>query len=152
MSHHLIQHFIIKVVHMHHNLQRNTYNRHEHLHVYVFPGRRYWRVISDQFIGSHKFSPTLMDSCCSERWVLSFLPLFDLVRTQKWFGVTKMTSFTSLLSGFTVWSLTLWMLQPVAIHIVEVATLKLPLAVVGHRNWDERVHTVEGPLVNRKST
>lgn len=45
-------------------------------------------------------------------------------------------------------SLTLWMLQPVAVHVVEVTTFKLLLTVVGYWHWDEWVHAVKPPLVS----
>lgn len=53
-------------------------------------------------------------------------------------------------------SLTLRMLQPVAVLVVEVTTLKLLLAVVWHQHRDEWVHAVKPPLMskttkNRKS-
>lgn len=41
------------------------------------------------------------------------------------------------------------MLQPLAVHIIEVTALKLLLAVVGHRHRDERVHAVKPPLMRK---
>lgn len=49
-------------------------------------------------------------------------------------------------------SLTLWVLQPVAVHIVEATALKLLLAVVGHRNWNEWIHAVKPPLMMKTQT
>lgn len=46
-------------------------------------------------------------------------------------------------------ALTLRMLQPATVRVVEVATLKLLFTIVGHRHWDERVHAVEAPLESK---
>lgn len=42
---------------------------------------------------------------------------------------------------------TLWVLQPVAVQVVEVTALKLLLTVVGHRHRDEWVHDVKALLL-----
>lgn len=42
---------------------------------------------------------------------------------------------------------TLWMLQPVAVNVVQVTTLKLLLAVVWHWHGDEGVHVVKALLI-----
>lgn len=48
--------------------------------------------------------------------------------------------------------LTLWMLQPATVRVVEVTTLKLLLTIVGHWHWDKRVHAVEAPLKSKTKT
>ena len=39
-----------------------------------------WLTYLCNFIGTHKFCPSSMDFCCTERWFLSSLPLSDLMR------------------------------------------------------------------------
>lgn len=48
--------------------------------------------------------------------------------------------------------LTLRMLQPATVRVVEVTTLKLLLTIVGHWHWDKRVHAVEAPLKSKTKT
>lgn len=84
-----IPYFIIKETYMQHNLQRNTYYRDRHLYVYAFLQHLLCDLSICSFIGRHKFCPTLMDFCCSKRWLLSFLPPFDLKRKGNSFKLLK---------------------------------------------------------------
>lgn len=47
--------------------------------------------------------------------------------------------------------LTLWMLQPVPLHVIQVTVLELLLGVVGNQHRDERIHVVK-TLLWRKNT
>lgn len=134
----------------HHILQRVTHYWYRNSYVCVSRTLMCVNSVCD-FIRRHRFFPTLLDFYCSGIWFPSSLPLLGLMGNYK----TKLVKQNVHVTGafkrrVNILSLTLLMLQPVAILIVEVTTLKLLLTVVGHWHWDERVHGVKPPL-NRKS-
>lgn len=102
-----------------------------------------WFKYLCDIIRSHKLCPTLMDSCCSRRWVLSSLLLFGLMENNMLVRQPCQYFIINVTKAWTSSLLTLWMLQPMTIHIVKVTALKLLLTVVGHRHWDEWIHAIK---------
>lgn len=126
---------------MHHNLQRDTSQTDNIIFMWDID---IWSRPLSGLTRRHKVSQTWMDFCCSEISVPSFRLPFGLMRRK--FN----SSYSNRLGYIQVFRLsthTLWMLQPVAVCVVQVTTLKLLLAVVWHWHGDEWVHVVKALLI-----
>lgn len=122
---------------MHHNLQSDT-SRVYMGHWYLWP------------VWAHKEAQTLsnMDGFLLLRKMSSFFPSSVRPNERKiQFEFLKQTQLHAIIQVFRVFIHTLWMLQPVAVCVVEVTTLKLFLTVVRHWHGDEWVHVVKALLI-----
>lgn len=124
-------------------IYKETYYRQAH----VYLGR--W-CLSATSVWAHKKAQSLsnMDGFLLLRKMSSFFPSSVRPNEQKiQFKLLKEIQLHDIIKVFRVLWYTLRMLQPVAVRVVQVTTLKLLLAVV--RNWhrDERVHVVKALLI-----
>lgn len=126
---------------MHHNLQRDILQTNN---IFMWD-IDVWLWLLSGLTRRHKVSQTWMDFCCSEKRVPSFRLPFGLKKIE--FELLKQTGLHAVIQVFRLSAHTLWMLQPVAVCVVQVTTLKLLLAVVWHWHGDEWVHVVKALLI-----
>lgn len=137
--------FIMKAAHMH-DLHRDI------LQTPVYMGHWYLSATS---IWAHNVAQTLSNTVgfLLLRNTSSFFPssVRPNERKHSFKLLKQIYSYMSLLIQWLIiqecYLSTLWMLQPVAVDVVQVTTLKLLLAVVWHWHGDEGVHVVKALLI-----
>lgn len=117
---------------------------------YVYMGHWY---LSETSVWAHKKAQSLsnMDGFLLLRKMSSFFPSSVRPNERKiQFELLKQIQLHAIIQVFRVLIHTLLMLQPVAVCVVQVTTLKLLLTVVRHWHRDEWVHVVKALLIKGK--